>query len=301
MLLFSLILLLAEPPVMPYTEGIRLMAEERPTEALAKFEEALQLAPDHDPSLFEAAGVLAIQGDELQALEYSSRAIALDPENRWYKEQYSRLMSLLDIRLGRAVRAGDTDHALAIAAAKYARPETDKMESYFVKASILQMDGRLKEARKTLSGALKEATTDSLRSEIYGAIGSLWHEEGDDKKAFAEYEKALLFNRNNALVLNNYAYYLAVGGQELDRALGMASRAVKLRENDPTYLDTYAWVLYKLGDYAEAKKVMQRALPLDTAGNPELLQHYGDILAALGDEFMAEVYWRRAKEAGEKK
>ena len=65
-----------------------------------------------------------------------------------------------------------------------------------------------------------------------------------------------------------------------------------------TYLDTYAWVLYKTGDYAEARKVMQQALPLDREQSPELLIHYGDILWALGEEFMASVYWKKARDAG---
>jgi hypothetical protein len=43
---------------------------------------------------------------------------------------------------------------------------------------------------------------------------------------------------------------------------------------------------------------MKRALPLDGAHNPELLIHYGDILRALGDTFMAKRYWRQARDAG---
>ncbi len=309
MLLFSYIMMAGvlvagpvrqpESPIVPYTDGVRLAAEERPAEALAKFEEALRAAPDHGPSMFEAANAHLALGDELKALEYSARAVELDGENRWYKGQYDRLMVLLDLRLGRAYRDGDAAHAMAIAEAKYARPETNRMEGYMVKTSILQMDGKLAEARKLLGQAMKEvpgrgAEADSVKSELLGAIGSLWHEEGNDKRAFAEYEKALALDRNNALVLNNYAYYLAERDEELDRALGMATRAVKLRENDPTYLDTYAWVLYKLEDYDEAKKVMQRALALDREQSPELLRHYAEILEAMGDDFMAEVYRKRA-------
>ncbi len=78
----------------------------------------------------------------------------------------------------------------------------------------------------------------------------------------------------------------------------MAGRAVSLSENNPSYLDTYAWVLYNQGDYAEARRVMQQALPIDREQSAELLIHYGDILWALGEGFMASVYWKRAREAG---
>ncbi len=174
-----------------------------------------------------------------------------------------------------------------------------EMDIYMLKSGALQYMERHKEARKVLEQSLKIAETDSLRSMVYGSIGTVWHEEGNMKKTFSNYEKALKYDRNNILVLNNYAYFLALEERDLDRALGMASRAIKLQENSATYLDTYAWVLYKLGNYAEAKKVMQQALPLDsTGGSPELLIHYGDILYALGDSFMASVYWKRAREAG---
>jgi tetratricopeptide (TPR) repeat protein len=174
----------------------------------------------------------------------------------------------------------------------------DRIDIYMLRSGALQYMGRNKEARKSLSGALKVAQTDSLRSEVWGAIGTLWHEEGNNKKTFAAYDKALAFGSNNALVLNNYAYFLAEEGRDLDRALGMAQRAVKLQENFATYLDTYAWVLFKTGDAAGARRVMQQALPLDRDNSAELLMHYGDILWALNEKFMASVYWKRARDAG---
>jgi Tfp pilus assembly protein PilF len=230
-----------------------------------------------------------------------------------------------------AVRGGDAEGALAILKSALSRPDptldlfmkTIRIEAYLERAdsvalwsdralarypgaievyllhsSALQYMKRPREAHKTLSRALKAATTDSLRSEIYSAIGTMWHEEGNNKKSFAAYEKALEYNSDNALVLNNYAYFLAVEGLQLDRALGMAKRAVRLQENTASYLDTYAWVLYKTGDYAEARRVMGQALPLDRDGSAELMIHYGDILWALGEKFMASVYWKKARDAG---
>ena len=109
---------------------------------------------------------------------------------------------------------------------------------------------------------------------------------------------SLALRYDNAMVLNNYAYFLSLEGRDLERALAMAGRAIVLEENNPTYLDTYAWVLYRLGRYDEAKKTMQQALSLDRSQSPDLQLHYGDILAALGEKFMAEVYWKKALEGG---
>ena len=100
------------------------------------------------------------------------------------------------------------------------------------------------------------------------------------------------------MVLNNYAYFLSLDNRDLERALTMITRALALSENNSTYLDTMAWVLYRLVRYAEAKKYMQQALSLDRANSAELAMHYGDILHALGEEFMAKTYWRKALERG---
>ncbi|MEG1612507.1 MAG: hypothetical protein RR318_07855, partial [Alistipes sp.] len=74
--------------------------------------------------------------------------------------------------------------------------------------------------------------------------------------------------------------------------------ATTLTQNNPTYLDTHAWVLHKLGRTAEAKKTMQLAISLDRDKSADLQLHYGDILAAGQEWFMAEVYWRKALEYG---
>ena len=146
--------------------------------------------------------------------------------------------------------------------------------------------------------ALRHADNDTLRSALLGSIGDVEHRRNEKKRSYKAYEKALRYNADNATVLNNYAYFLSLDGHNLERALAMATRAIALSENNPTFLDTVAWVLYKMGRYSEAKKYMQQALSLDRSKSPEFSLHYGDILHALGEEFMAKTYWRRALERG---
>ena len=146
--------------------------------------------------------------------------------------------------------------------------------------------------------ALKHADNDTLRSQLWGSIGDVEHQRNAMSKCYKAYYKALKLHIDNAMVLNNYAYFLALEGRNLEEALKMATRANALKENNPTYLDTMAWVLYKLGQYEQAKKVMQRALSLSRSHSYEYPLHYGDILHALGEEFMAKTYWRKALERG---
>lgn len=157
---------------------------------------------------------------------------------------------------------------------------------------------RYKEAVKSYREALPYVQSDSLRGLVWGYIGDAYHAAGDNKQCYKAYDKSLRYYRENASVLNNYAYFLAEEGSRLERALDMSGRAIALDENNPTYLDTYAWVLFKLGRIAEAKKSMQLAISLDGGKSPDLQLHYGDILAASGERFMAEVYWRKALENG---
>lgn len=78
----------------------------------------------------------------------------------------------------------------------------------------------------------------------------------------------------------------------------MAERVEELLPGNPTYMDTRAWILYRLGRLTEARVLQRQAVALDGQKSLELLVHYGDILHALGEQFMAETYWKRALENG---
>ena len=169
---------------------------------------------------------------------------------------------------------------------------------YFQRGSALLYMERGREAIGIYEKALEFASTDSLRAAAYQLIGDAWHQEGNDRRAFANYEKALQLDPDNILSLNNYAYFLSLTGKDLDRALAMSARVMELEPGNATYIDTYGWVLYKMERYEEAKKALQQAVSLDRRGSAELLVHYGDVLYELGEDYMARHYWDRALKAG---
>ena len=151
---------------------------------------------------------------------------------------------------------------------------------------------------------LVEAGGTAIFEEIVEAIGLDWLLVGRaaNDKAREElrdtYDKALAYNDENILVLNNYAYFLSLLDRELLVAMNYATTANKLSPNNATYLDTLAWVMHRVGSNDEAKRIMQQALSIDGQRDPDLLAHYGDILWALGEKFMAETYWKKAVERG---
>lgn len=174
----------------------------------------------------------------------------------------------------------------------------DNIELHIRRAGGLQYLNRDKEALTAYRAALKLADTDSLRSAILGFIGDAYHQQNKPRETYKYYEDALKYDKDNVVVLNNYAYYLSEEKRKLDNALVMAERVMQLEPKNPTYIDTYAWVLYLLGRYEEAKKAMLQAISLDPSGSPEYMIHYGDILYEMGDYFMAKYYWKKALDAG---
>ncbi len=158
------------------------------------------------------------------------------------------------------------------------------------------LSGDSQGALSQISRSVRTVESDSLLSVLYGIEGDIYHELGSDTKSFRSYDKALRYDGDNSLVLNNYAYYLAQRGRKLDVALRMSQRANELSVDNPTYLDTEAWVLYAMGKIIDAQLLMKRALDLDPNPSGEVLMHYGDILWALGDDFLARSYWKRARE-----
>lgn len=192
-------------------------------------------------------------------------------------------------------RADSVDKYTTIALERF----PDDAELRLQKASVTAfMMEKPKEAVPLFEEALKYARTDSLRSVIYGAIGDNYHTLGDDKKCFKAYDKGMKLDTTNVSIYNNYSYFLSLRNERLDKALEWAQKAVRLDPNNPTFLDTYAWVLYQLGRYEEARIPMRQAISLDQNNNKELYIHYGDILYKLGDQFMASYYWKKALENG---
>ena len=129
----------------------------------------------------------------------------------------------------------------------------------------------------------RKFTTDKLQTANFDAfLGDLYYEQGDEENAFQAYERTLRNDPDNILVCNNYAYYLAVKNQDLDKALEMSTKAITAEPDNATYLDTHAWVLYMKGDYKEAEKHMKKALKLMEEPDETFTKHYEAIKQKLG-------------------
>ena len=134
----------------------------------------------------------------------------------------------------------------------------------------------------------------ALLENFYSTLGDTYHELKENQAAYKAYEEVLRLNTENTIVLNNYAYYLALDGVQLDKAATMAKKAVDLDPYNQNNLDTYAWVLYKQGKYKQALKWEQKALDNGGKTSGVVVEHYGDILYRMGQHKEALVQWKKA-------
>ncbi|MDE5923905.1 MAG: tetratricopeptide repeat protein [Muribaculaceae bacterium] len=159
--------------------------------------------------------------------------------------------------------------------------------------------------RDALRHTLTVDNVDNLAN-LYQQIGDAYFKAGDPEHAYLNYENSLEINPDSPLTLNNYAYFLVVDGKTVDpealqKADSLSERAVRLQPDQPTYLDTRAWVLFRKGDYKEAKEVQMRALELlnqteDPGDQSEFYNHLGDILFMNHEPEEALKYWQKALE-----
>ena len=99
-------------------------------------------------------------------------------------------------------------------------------------------------------------------------------------------------------MLNNYAYYLSLRGENLEEAERMSKMSLEIDPDNASSEDTYAWILFRLKKYADAKKWIEKSLQGKASNNATQQEHYGDILYFLGEKEKALEQWQNAKAQG---
>ncbi|MCS7078156.1 MAG: tetratricopeptide repeat protein [Bacteroidia bacterium] len=132
--------------------------------------------------------------------------------------------------------------------------------------------------------------------DMYSMLGDMYNATKQYQKSDEAYEEVLKLDPKNTIVLNNYAYYLSLRKEKLDKAADMAKKAVELQPT-PNNMDTYGWVLYKQGKYEDAEIWLKKAVDTGRVSSV-VYEHYGDVLSKLNRKNEAVKYWRIALEKG---
>ena len=141
---------------------------------------------------------------------------------------------------------------------------------------------------------MTDSTDLDRKADIITAMGDIYSELKDSVKTVECYERALEINPINSGTLNNYAYYLAQRGEDLDHAERMAALALKDLPDNANFIDTYAWVYFAKKDYEKALLYIKSAVEKDEDNH--LLEHYGDILWFNNEREAAVEQWTKALE-----
>ena len=173
----------------------------------------------------------------------------------------------------------------------------DEMAFYYYQGVALSQQDKTDEALDTFKNGISvinEQSSPDIVSDFYAIMGDLLHEKGDKQQAFAAYDSCLQWKPDNLGCLNNYAYYISESGGNLSKAEEMSYKTIKAEPKNATFLDTYAWILFRQERYAEAKIYIDQTLQCDSDSSAVIVEHAGDIYAKCGDIDKAVELWTEA-------
>lgn len=220
------------------------------------------------------------------------RMVSIDPKNK-----NARLV-LVQEALNRR------DYATAVRRCEEGRQYLpDELTFYHIEGGALFQEKHTAEALKVFEAGMAvvaKCKNKETVSNFLSSYADVLHDEGEKTRAYALYDSALVYTPGNVVCLNNYAYFLSVDGARLDDAARMSRQVLKIEPDNPTYIDTYAWILFRQKKYDEARTYMDKALEKQGKDHPEssLFEHAGDIYWHLGLKDQAVAFWREAVKAG---
>jgi len=248
--------------------------------------------------------VYALDGQEERGLEVWKQAIKDIPESD--PDRVSKALRL-HYRLASYYEEKE-DYEAAIAtleqAAGYPPDETSDVLAINFQLGILhRLVGnyeesstsfiKILEAVESLDEGGRTAANEIAKNSRYN-LAANYDLMGKDEQAEEELKKTLEKDPDFSEASNYLAYFYAVRGRNLDKALELVKRALEKEHSNAAFIDTLGWVYYKLGRYEEA---LEKLLEADSAiEDPVIADHLGDTFEALGQTDKAAEAWRRSLE-----
>ncbi len=173
-------------------------------------------------------------------------------------------------------------------------PMFDDFTNYLFIASLYSDAKRGKEAIEAANQALQIAGSDEARKQIAKlSLASAQQSSGDFKGAETTLREILAQSPNNPIAQNNLGYFLAERNVKLDEALKLIQQALKTDPDNPSFLDSLAWVYFKQGKLDLAEENLKKALKFD-ASSATIHEHLGDVYQKQGKLELAKASWEKA-------
>lgn len=266
-------------------------ADKDSTQIIALFDRIMKQEQDDPQIPMLYAQYLLSKNMEAESVPVLEQVVDLDPTNN-----AARMMLI-----GAAVKKEDYKQIIKVCEPGI-EATPDALEFYYYLAIAYNQAEKPDSVISICKRALEHTTADSKKeivSDFYSILGDMYHTQKQMKEAYAAYDSALVYNPSNIGALNNYAYYLSVERRDLDKAEEMSYKTVKAEPNNATYLDTYAWILFEKGNYAEARIYIDNAMKSEGGDKSDVIvEHCGDIYYMTGDVDGALTYWKKALEMG---
>jgi tetratricopeptide (TPR) repeat protein len=175
----------------------------------------------------------------------------------------------------------------------------NKNEIYlFVGMAYFQKE-KYEESYSVLNQAfLSIKSDDKIRVQYLIFLAESAYKSDHKKEAYLFYDQLIAAEPENDLTKNNYSYYLALDSIDLLKAKELSYSTILHAPDNSTFIDTYAWILFKLGEYSSARVYSEKALVLNAEKDPDIVFHYAEILFALNENVLSEKYYKLALERG---
>ncbi|WP_170266355.1 tetratricopeptide repeat protein [Phaeocystidibacter luteus] len=147
-------------------------------------------------------------------------------------------------------------------------------------------------------GELYAMGSPELHQQFIMELARAHHLAGNYDESDDYFKQLVDRNQYDALARNNWAYYLALREEKLVFAMNLIDQAIELRPHEANFWDTKAWIYYRMKNDERAFEAIEKAIEYGGSSSPDIMEHRGDILSALGRMDEARSAWNRAIQLG---
>lgn len=168
--------------------------------------------------------------------------------------------------------------------------DSTRRDAYLMEAELRQQDEQDAGELEVFARGLA-AYPDDLA--LLYSRGLAWERRDRIDHAEADFRRILVIEPDNVAALNALGYTLADRTTRYQEALELIDRARTAVPDDAAIIDSYGWVLYRLGRNAEALVELRRAFTLQK--DPEIAAHVAEVLWVMGQKDEARRYFDEAR------